>query len=476
MVVLTSHLKKVRGFFILFNMAKEKKRELIACLGILFVTAIWGFAFVVVKNTFDFVSTGYMLAIRFSIAAIVMSIVFIKRIVREIKKNVGIIKHGIVMGILLFLAYLSQTYGCMYTTAGKNAFLTTIYVVLVPFVTFLLFGKKIKFKVIIATFLSLIGVGLISLGTDLTIHLGDALTIVCGVLFAIHISYIDNCVQDDDSFVVTSIQFVTAAVLSFIYAPIVEGDLPVGAFSYDGLTGLLYLGLGSTLICFLLQTICQKYLPGEVCAIAMSFEAVFGAVFSAIFLSEMFTSRMILGCVLMFVAVIIVEVSVLPIFYPDERMDSAYEIDYERLYEEGVRGLIFDIDNTLVCHNAPANDASKSLFERLNNIGFKVLLLSNNKEGRVKGFKDDACPEGFYIYKAGKPSRKGYIKAMEIMGTDISSTVFIGDQLFTDVWGAKRSGIRNILTKPINPKEEIQIVLKRILERIVLCAYEREGK
>ena len=81
--------------------------------------------------------------------------------------------------------------------------------------------------------------------------------------------------------------------------------------------------------------------------------------------------------------------------------------------------------------------------------------------------------ETLYIYDAHKPSRRGYFKAMELMGTDLSDTIFVGDQLFTDVYGAKRAGMRNILVKPIHPKEEIQIVLKRILEKIVLFSYRR---
>ena len=78
-----------------------------------------------------------------------------------------------------------------------------------------------------------------------------------------------------------------------------------------------------------------------------------------------------------------------------------------------------------------------------------------------------------YVYNAHKPSTKNYKKAMEIMGTDVSDTVFIGDQLFTDVWGAKRTGIPSILVRPIHPKEEIQIVLKRYLENIVLHFYKK---
>lgn len=161
-------------------------------------------------------------------------------------------------------------------------------------------------------------------------------------------------------------------------------------------------------------------------------------------------------------------------FFPDDYRMSTYVIPFDKLYEEGYRGVIFDIDNTLVPHGAPADERAKKLFKRLEEIGFSSCLISNNQETRVKMFNEEIGTH--YIYNAHKPSTKNYKKAMEIMGTDCSNTIFIGDQLFTDVWGAKRSGIRNILVKPIHPREEIQIVLKRYLERIVLYFYKKKQK
>ena len=165
----------------------------------------------------------------------------------------------------------------------------------------------------------------------------------------------------------------------------------------------------------------------------------------------------------------------LEIFYPDQMVDSAYELDYEGYYEKGYRGVIYDVDNTLVPHGAPADERAKELFERLHSIGYSVVLLSNNKEPRVKSFAEDV-KHARYIYKANKPSPKGYQDAMEMMGTNAETTLFLGDQLFTDVWGAKNAKIRSILVKPIHPKEEIQIVLKRQLEKIVLYFYMRKQK
>ena len=159
-------------------------------------------------------------------------------------------------------------------------------------------------------------------------------------------------------------------------------------------------------------------------------------------------------------------------FYPNEIQNSTYVIDFEKWQRKGYKGVIFDIDNTLVPHDADADERSKALFEKLRELGFSTMLLSNNKEPRVKRFARQVGSA--YIYKAGKPSRKNYIKAMEEMGTKPANTLFVGDQLFTDVWGAKRTGIYSVLVKPIHPKEEIQIVLKLYLEKIVLFFYYKK--
>ena len=136
-------------------------------------------------------------------------------------------------------------------------------------------------------------------------------------------------------------------------------------------------------------------------------------------------------------------------FYPDLYISSTYEIDFDRLYRDGYRGLIFDI-------------------------GFATCLISNNQEPRVKPFAD--AVQSMYIYDAHKPSTKNYEKAMERMHTDKKNTIFIGDQMFTDVFGANRTGIPSIMVKKIHWKEEIQIVLKRRLEAIVLISYRNYRK
>ena len=160
--------------------------------------------------------------------------------------------------------------------------------------------------------------------------------------------------------------------------------------------------------------------------------------------------------------------------YPKEEYGSVYQIPFDEYYKNGYRAIIFDIDNTLVPHGAPADERAIRLFDRLRSIGFDTCLISNNQEPRVKPFAEKV--QSKYVFNAHKPSTKNYIKAMELMHTDRGNTVFIGDQLFTDVWGAKRTGMKSILVKPIHPKEEIQIVLKRYLEKIVLHFYKKENE
>lgn len=163
-------------------------------------------------------------------------------------------------------------------------------------------------------------------------------------------------------------------------------------------------------------------------------------------------------------------------FYPDEYLDSTYEIDFKQLYDDGFRGIIFDIDNTLVEHGAPSDERSRALLKSLKEMGFKVILLSNNSKSRVELFTEN-IEDIDYISLAAKPLLFNFRKAMEKMGTDKRNTFFVGDQLFTDVWGAKRLGIRSILVKPINAREEIQIVIKRKFENILLKRYnENENR
>lgn len=149
--------------------------------------------------------------------------------------------------------------------------------------------------------------------------------------------------------------------------------------------------------------------------------------------------------------------------YPHKIIASVYDLDWEKLSKR-YAGVIFDVDNTLVPHGAPADEAAIQLFRRIHGLGMRTVLVSNNGEARVKPFAEQVGTK--YVYKAGKPKKGGYIEAMKKMGTVPENTLFIGDQIFTDVWGANRVGIDTMLTEPVDPStDEIQIVVKRWFEK-----------
>ncbi len=285
-----------------------KTTSFLASCGLVLTAAIWGFAFVVVKDSLDYIGAVYMIAIRYSIAALVMGLIFLKK---WRLLDARYLRHGLLTGLFLFTAYTSQTIGCDYTTAGKNAFLTTVYVILIPLITWILYKKRPGWYVFVAAILSLTGIGLLALGTGDTagLNLGDALTLVCGLFYALHIVWTAKYNgQGDDPLFLTLLQFVVCAVLGWLFAPIYDGAFPVAAVQNPRVIGsMLYLGLFSTMLCFSLQNIGLKYVQSSLASLFLSFESVFGVLFSTLFLHEHLTIRMVIGCILIFIAVVLAE-------------------------------------------------------------------------------------------------------------------------------------------------------------------------
>ncbi len=157
------------------------------------------------------------------------------------------------------------------------------------------------------------------------------------------------------------------------------------------------------------------------------------------------------------------------IFYPYEYVDSVFAIDYEELYKKGYRAVLFDIDNTLVPHGKDSTKEVDELFQRIQGVGLKTLLVSNNSEARIQRFLENI--DSPYIYDAHKPDVDSYRRAIQMLGVKKEEAVFIGDQIFTDIYGANRSGMPSILVKYIRRKDETKIGIRRRLEKVVLKFY-----
>lgn len=283
----------------------DKMRKLLASAGLILTTIIWGSAFVVMKNSIDIIPPTYVLAYRFTVATIGMVFLFWKKVKTMSRPEFG---YGFFVGMMLFVSYYLQTYGLKYTTASKNAFITTLYVILVPFLHWIFNRVRPSKNNLIAAVIAVIGLALLSLKGDLTINYGDFLTLLCGICFAAHIVFLDRYTASYDPVRLTVMQMASAAVCSWIVAVLTEGPCEIYVLADVGVAGaILYLGLASSMLGFLLQTVGQKYLEAGTSSILLSFEAVFGLIFSVIFLRDPLTVRGMIGCALMFAAAILAE-------------------------------------------------------------------------------------------------------------------------------------------------------------------------
>ena len=283
-------------------MKQSKSIGIVARLLLLTSTIIWGSSFVILKNTLDSLPFCLILAIRFSIGAILLSAIFIKKL--KIADR-AYLWQGAIIGLFLFLAYFTQTIGLEHTTPGKNAFLTAIYCVIVPFLFWLTNKTRPDFYNISAAFLAIFGIGLVSLNESFSLNIGDALTLVGGFFYAAHIVAVAIFAKDKDIIVITILQFFFAAIYCWIYVLI--GNQLVFDFSRPVVFSVLYLGIFATTVALLFQNIGQKYTSPSSASIILSLESVFGVLFSVIFYSEKLTFKEGFGFLLIFAAIIISE-------------------------------------------------------------------------------------------------------------------------------------------------------------------------
>ena len=285
---------------------KLTRKELVAD-GILLLTAlIWGSAFAVVKNTLDSFPPAAIIAMRYTIASVITAIVF-RRHLRNLTRA-DVLRGGVV-GACLCSAYIVQTIGLQFTTAGKNAFLTAIYVLLVPFFGFMFFKQKLRRSNFIAAGLMLLGIGMLSLdGEGGGLNIGDLLTIVCGVLFAAHIVAVERCQKKTNAYALIVLQFAFCAVFSLIYTLLFERGMPL-SFNAGSVGGLLYLAIFSTTIAMSMQNIGQSMAPASHASILLSLESVFGVLFSCLILGEVVSGQMLLGFAVIFIALMVSELS-----------------------------------------------------------------------------------------------------------------------------------------------------------------------
>lgn len=272
-------------------------------LALLTTAVIWGSSFVILKNAIDGLGVMWVLAMRFTISAVLLLALAGKRLRSMSRASV---RGSVLIGVCLAAAYIVQTYGLKYTTPGKNAFLTTTYCVMVPFLAWLVYKRKPGLHNVAAAVLCVAGIGFVALDAGFgEVNTGDVLTVFSGVFYALQIILMEQYISGCDSLSVSAVEFSTAAVICLVGTFAFEGT-PVMPASGQ-IFAVLYLAVMCTALCFFLQAWGMKYTPSSTAAMIMTLEAVFGTIFSVILYHEQVTPRLLAGFALIFVAVVLSE-------------------------------------------------------------------------------------------------------------------------------------------------------------------------
>lgn len=285
-------------------MEKSKKMGILAKLSLLFTTIVWGSSFFILKNTIDALPTFFVLATRFSIAAVIAGLIFITSFRRFNKFTV---LHGFILSLCLVGAYTLQTLGLKETTPSKNAFLTTVYVVIVPFMYWAFFKGRPRWNNIVAALICLIGIGLVSLDGEFHVERGDIMTICCGILFALQIVFIKKFSYSDEQGQLIFWEMLFTAAAFWIISLAAEGTPP--KIESGQIFPILYLSVLATGITQITQQFGQKYTSPNSASLILSLEAVFGVAFSMIFYHETLTLKMGIGFAIIFIAVLVSEIN-----------------------------------------------------------------------------------------------------------------------------------------------------------------------
>lgn len=262
---------------------------------------IWGTSFFIMKNALDAVPVFFLLAIRFSAGAVLLALVCGRR---WKSFTPDYLWRGAIMGGFLFLAYSIQTFGLALTTPSKNAFLTAVYCVIVPFLTWAVVKKRPDRYNIAAALLCVTGVGLVSLNEQLSINAGDLLTLVCALFYASHIVAVEKVSPGKDITLLTVFQFAFAGLYAWIGGGLTETFPAQALTNPEVFLPLLYLCVMATTVALLFQNVGQVWSDPASASVILSLESVFGVLFSVIFYGDPVTMRLLMGFALIFVAVV----------------------------------------------------------------------------------------------------------------------------------------------------------------------------
>ncbi len=273
-------------------------------LYLLFITFIWGSTFVTTKFLLDGISPFLYIAVRFGLASLLLLLVFARQL-RGLHPRA--VKNGVILGLLLAVGFALQTVGLQYTTASKSAFITGMLVVFTPICQFIIERRPPKLGNIIGVGLVMIGLYFLTSPEGSEFNLGDGLTLLCALLFAIYIVYLDLFGKLDEPAQLTMMQFVAATLFGIVTTLLFESSHFDPNLEF--LAAIGYLALFATVIAIYLQTRYQKDTTPTRSAIIFSLEPVFAAVFAYVLLGEILGTLGLIGGGLIIAGLLVSELS-----------------------------------------------------------------------------------------------------------------------------------------------------------------------
>ena len=283
-------------------MEKNRKIEMVASIILAVVALVWGTTYAVIKDTLSIIPPFSLMMFRFSFSALILSLIYFNR-VRKIKLKDLI--RGVMIGIFMSLAFYFLVVSIGFTTASKFSFIVGAYVLIVPFLSWVINKTKLDRYAIVGAILATIGLAFLTMERGAVFNLWDLVAGCCSFFFAAHMIAIEKYSGDSDPILLTIIQFITTAVLFIILTGIKEG--------YDFIVlpeikwTLGYLVIISTIIPFAIQNIVQRYISSTSTALILTLQSAFGSIFAVYYLDERMTKQMIIGCLLIFIAIVFQE-------------------------------------------------------------------------------------------------------------------------------------------------------------------------
>ena len=273
---------------------------------IVLATVIWGYSFVAMKDVVSVIPPAWLLGIRFLFAGIVLTAILWKRVRKAF--SVKMLAAGAVLGLADFLAFWTQTIGLEHTTPGINAFLTATYCVIVPFLWWVVARRRPTMFNIGAAVIALVGIWLVSVQSgSMTMGYGEAMTLLCALLFSVHMVLVSKLSRLHDVLALTAVQFVAEGCLGLLSGAAFETFPGIEAFAPNIIGQLLFLSIFASIVAFGIQNVALAHIPPAQASLFLSLESVFGVLFSIVLYGEHLTSRLLLGFVLIFAAIIISE-------------------------------------------------------------------------------------------------------------------------------------------------------------------------